>query len=178
MGHWSSKGLRGSTLEEMINQTNDVYRDKGLALIQKIPTPITPVEIDQNTRHITLAYFEKQSTVDYIGAVQEIPVCFDAKECSKDTFPLMNIHEHQIEFMKDFEKQGGISFIILMFTHKNEIYYIPFKDVLKFYERGFNGGRKSFTYEEIDKSYLINHDEGVLVHYLKGIQKDLESREN
>ena len=177
MGHWSSKGLRGSTLEEMINSTNDKYRENGLALIQKIPTPITPVEIDQKSRHITKAYFEKQSTVDYIGAVQGIPVCFDAKECGKDTYPLMNIHEHQVEFMRDFEKQGGIAFIVLMFTHKNEIYYVPFKDVLKFYERGMNGGRKSFTYDEIDKSYLISQSKGVLVHYLEQLQKDLETRD-
>ena len=177
MGHWSSKGLRGSTLEEMINSTNDKYREQGLALIQKIPTPITPVEIDQKSRHITKAYFEKQSTVDYIGTVQGIPVCFDAKECSKDTYPLMNIHEHQVQFMKDFEKQGGIAFIVLMFTHKNEIYYMPFKDVLKFYERGESGGRKSFTYDEIDKDYLISQSKGVLVHYLEQLQKDLETRE-
>lgn len=177
MGHWSSKGLRGSTLEEMINSTNDKYREQGLALIQKIPTPITPVEIDQKSRHITKAYFEKQSTVDYIGTVQGIPVCFDAKECSKDTYPLMNIHEHQVQFMKDFEAQGGIAFIVLMFTHKNEIYYLPFKDVLKFYERGENGGRKSFTYGEIDKDFLISQSKGVLVHYLEQLQKDLESRD-
>ena len=177
MGHWSSKGLRGSTLEEMINSSNDKYREQGLALIQKIPTPITPVEIDQKSRHITKAYFEKQSTVDYIGTVQGIPVCFDAKECSKDTYPLMNIHEHQVQFMKDFEKQGGIAFIILMFTHKNEIYYVPFKDVLRFYERGENGGRKSFTYKEIDKDYLVSQSKGVLVHYLEQLQKDLESRD-
>ena len=74
MGTWNSRGLRGSTLEDMINMSNESYREKGLALIQKIPTPITPVRIDQQTRHITLAYFDQQSTVDYIGAVQGIPV--------------------------------------------------------------------------------------------------------
>ena len=102
MGTWNSRGLRGSTLEEMVNHTNERLRDKGLALIQKIPTPITPVKIDKEHRHITLAYFEKQSTVDYIGAVQGIPVCFDAKECVADTFPLQNIHEHQVKLMEDF----------------------------------------------------------------------------
>ena len=63
MGTWNTRGLRGSTLEDMINMTNESYREKGLALIQKIPTPITPINIDQSTRHITLAYFDKQSTV-------------------------------------------------------------------------------------------------------------------
>lgn len=176
MGTWSSRGLRGSTLEDMINMTNEHYRQQKLALIQKIPTPITPVEIDQSTRHITLAYFEKQSTVDYIGAVQGIPVCFDAKECSVKTFPIMNIHEHQVKFMEDFEKQGGISFILLFFSSLNETYYIPFKDIKFFYERSLNGGRKSFTYDEIDKNYKINSTSGAVVHYLEGIKRDLQNR--
>lgn len=177
MGTWNSRGLRGSTLEEMINMTNENYREQNLALIQKIPTPITPVKIDQETRHITLAYFEKQSTVDYIGTVQGIPVCFDAKECSVNTFPMMNIHEHQVKFMEDFEAQGGISFLILHFAHLNEMYYLPFKDVKKFYDRSVNGGRKSFTYDEVDKSYQIKSAPGAMVHYLEGISKDLETRE-
>ena len=176
MGTWSSRGLRGSTLEDMINMTNENYREKGLALIQKIPTPITPVKIDQATRHITLAYLEKQSTVDYIGSVQGIPVCFDAKECATDTFPMMNIHEHQVKFMEDFEKQGGISFIILFYSHKNEIYYIPFSHIKSFYDRSITGGRKSFQYQEIDKDYRLGKAPGALVHYLEGMQRDLDKR--
>ena len=87
MATWNSRGLRGSTLEELINRSNEQYREKGLALIQKVPTPITPVRIAKDTRQITLAYFEQKSTVDYIGAVQGIPVCFDAKECKETVFP-------------------------------------------------------------------------------------------
>ena len=94
MATWGTRGLRGSTLEELINYTNERYRESGLALIQKIPTPIKPITIDKESRHITLAYFDQKSTVDYIGAVQGIPVCFDAKECVSRTFPLQNIHEH------------------------------------------------------------------------------------
>ncbi len=88
MATWNSRGLRGSTLEDLVNRTNEQYREKGLALIQKIPTPITPVRMDKENRHITLWHtLSRRSTVDYIGAVQGIPVCFDAKECSVDTFP-------------------------------------------------------------------------------------------
>ena len=79
MATWNSRGLRGSVLEDLVNRSNEIYLEKGLALIQKIPTPITPIQIDKQSRHITLAYFEQKSTVDYIGCVQGIPVCFDAK---------------------------------------------------------------------------------------------------
>ena len=70
MSTWNSRGLRGSTLEELLNRTNEKYSENNLALIQKIPTPITPINIDKKTRHITLAYFDQNCTVDYIGVVQ------------------------------------------------------------------------------------------------------------
>lgn len=177
MGTWKTRGLRGSTLEDMINHSNEVYREKKLALIQKIPTPITPIEIEKESRHITLAYFDQKSTVDYIGAVQGIPVCFDAKECAVKTFPLQNVHEHQVRFMKDFEAQGGIAFIILHFTVLDEIYYVPFSDLYRFWQRMEQGGRKSFTYEEVDKDFRIGHHRDILVHYLEMIQKDLDRRD-
>ena len=87
MATWNSRGLRGSTLEELINRSNEQYREKGLALIQKVPTPITPVRIAKDTRQITLAYFEQKSTVDYIGAVQGIPVCFERNSLSPCQYP-------------------------------------------------------------------------------------------
>ena len=177
MGTWNTRGLRGSTLEELINHTNDSYREKNLALIQKIPTPITPIEIAKESRHITLAYFDKKSTVDYIGAVQGIPVCFDAKECSVKTFPLQNIHPHQIAFMNEFEKQGGIAFIIVHFTALDEIYYMPLAHVMKFWNRMEAGGRKSFTYDEVDKSWRIMPKRDMFIHYLKMLQKDLNERD-
>jgi len=177
MGTWNSRGLRGSTFEELINRTNDKYRENHLCLIQKIPTPITPVKIDQSTRHITLAYFDQKSTVDYIGAVQGIPVCFDAKESAVDTFSLQNIHEHQVEFMRDFEKQKGIAFFIIHFTHRDEYYYLSFRQMLTFWERAKAGGRKSFRYDELDPSYIFHQKGGLFVPYLDMISKDLSERE-
>ena len=59
MGYWNTRGLRGSVLEETINLTNDLYREKNLALIQKVPTPIKPINIDKGKGVITLAYFDQ-----------------------------------------------------------------------------------------------------------------------
>ncbi len=177
MATWSSRGLRGSTLEEFINHTNERYTDLGLALIQKIPTPITPVKIDQEKRHITLAYFDKVSTVDYIGAVQGIPVCFDAKECSADTFPLQNVHDHQMDFMEKFEKQGGISFLLIYYSTRDELYYMRYEQIRRFWERGKSGGRKSFRYEELEPGWFMEFRQGYFVPYLDMIQKDLDGRD-
>ena len=176
MATWNSRGLRGSTLEDMINRTNEKYADAGLALIQKVPTPITPIKIDKDQRQITLAYFGQKSTVDYIGAVQGIPVCFDAKECAADTFALQNIHEHQVVFMEKFEKQGGIAFFLIYYTHKDILYYLPLQMLLYFWNRAKDGGRKSFRYEELNPEYILPRKHGVLVPYLDMLGKDLEDR--
>ena len=177
MPTWNSRGLRGSALEEYIIRTNEKYAEHGLALIQKVPTPITPIRIDKESRHITLAYFEQKSTADFIGAVQGIPVCFDAKECHTDTFPLQNIHEHQVIFMERFEKQGGIAFFLISFTHRDEFYYLRFATLLSFWERAKAGGRKSFRYEELEPSFFLPKNRGVLVPYLDTLQKDLLARD-
>lgn len=178
MATWNSRGLRGSTLEDLINRTNEKYREHGLALIQKIPTPITPIKIDKENRHITLAYFDKQSTVDYIGAIQGIPVCFDAKECAADTFMLQNIHEHQVAFMGEFEKQGGIAFLLIFYTHKNLMYYLPYALLWQFWNRAQTGGRKSFRFDELDQRFFLPKKSSVLVPYLDTLQLDISLRED
>ena len=177
MATWNSRGLRGSTLEELVNRTNERYGELGLALIQKIPTPITPVRIDKEHRHITLAYFDKISTVDYIGAVQGIPVCFDAKECSADTFPLQNVHEHQMDFMGKFEEQGGISFLLIYYSTRNELYYMRYEQIRKFWDRAVLGGRKSFRLDELEPGWFMEMKNGCFIPYLDYIQKDLDIRD-
>ena len=157
MGTWNSRGLRGSTLEDMVNRTNEWYLEKNLALMQKIPTPITPVRMDKEHRQITLAYFDQRSTIDYIGAVQGIPVCFDAKECVAETFPLQNIHEHQVEFMKNFEKQQGVAFVLIYYSSRNILYYMRFEEL---YER-----------------FFMKFFHGCYVPYLDALNLDLELRD-
>ena len=177
MPTWNSRGLRGSTLEEFINRTNEKYAEHNLAMIQKIPTPITPINIDKETRHITLAYFDQKSTVDYIGAVQGIPVCFDAKECCVKTFPLANIHPHQVSFMDEFEKQKGIAFFLIYFSADNIFYYLTLRKLREFWKRMEDGGRKSFRRDELDEEFYLPGKSGFLVPYLDGIQKDLQLRD-
>lgn len=176
MPTWNSRGLRGSALEDSINATNNAYDESGLAIIQKIPTPITPIEIDSKSRHITLAYFDQKSTIDYMGAVQGIPVCFDAKDCRESTFPLQNIHQHQIDFMSKFEKQGGVAFFLLHFVKDDVYYYLRLEELNFYWERAQNGGRKSFRMDELEKKWFFSSPNGLLVPYLDKLNEDLALR--
>ena len=166
MSHWNSRGLRGSTFEEIINFTNERYRQSRLALFQKIPTPITPVRMDAESKTITLAYFEKQSTVDYIGVAQGVPIAFDAKETAGKSLPLQNIHEHQMAFMEEFQEQRGLSFLL-----------VPFETLKTYWENAAKGGRKSIHYDAFDKKYSIRQN-GSLLHYLEAVSLYLEEIES
>ena len=167
---WSTRGLRGSTLEEMINLTNAMYRAKKLALIQKVPTPINPLKLNNAERTITLAYFEQKSTVDYIGVIQGVPVCFDAKETGRKSLPIQNIHRHQIEFMDDFQNQRGLAFLIVHFKITDEYFFLPFKTLNEFWQNAQEGKRKSVPYEAFGKDLIIKSRQGYLLHYLEAVE--------
>ena len=164
------RGLRGSLFEEIINMTIAEYRQKKLALIQKIPTPIVPTKMDKES-HITLAYFDKKSTVDYIGVVQEIPVCFDAKECKDKKFPLKNIHKHQYEFMKDFENQGGIAFVLIYFNNEMIAYYLTYNELNKIWDN-----KNSIKIDDLNKDFIIDMKGKIKIDILSKIQKDIDKR--
>ena len=89
---------------------------------------------------------------------------------------LANIHEHQVEFMRCFEKQDGVAFILISYTHRNEYYYLTFKKLTEFWDRAAEGGRKSFRYEELEPAFFLPEVPGILVPYLNALQLDLNCR--
>lgn len=169
MGYWNTRGLRGSGLEEMVNFTNDIYRRRGIGLFQKIPTPITPIQVNNKEKTITLAYFEKQSTVDYIGVAQGVPICFDAKETAQKHLPIQNIHEHQVAFMEEFQKQGGVAFLLVQFTAKALCYFLPFHVLKQYWEAAQKGGRKSIPIDAFESRYQISTQSGGVLNYLEAV---------
>jgi recombination protein U len=79
--------------------------------------------------------------------------------------------------MEQFERQDGIAFILISFTHRDEFYYLRFSDLQRFWQRAEEGGRKSFRYEELDPAYQLPEVAGVLVPYLNVLQLDLAARD-
>ncbi len=174
MGYWNSRGLRGNAFEEMINMTNKVYKEKNLAIIQKIPTPITPTKFDKSRGIITEAYFDQKSTIDYIGAVQGIPICFDAKETNQGRLPLQNVHSHQIEFMECFKRQGGVAFLLVHCQDIDEYYFLPLEVVKDYWTKAQNGERKSIPYSAFEEKYKVHNKMGCPVHYLEAVNTYLQ----
>lgn len=166
MGYWNSRGLRGSAFEETINLSNENYRQQALALIEKIPTPIVPVELNQQTRVIEKAYFDKKSTVDYIGVMNGFALAFDAKETALRSLPFSNIHPHQVEFMKDFVQNGGYSFFLVHFTRDDAYYLLPLETMVRYYEAP--DGPKHIPREAFEERFRIDGPNPYLP-YLKAV---------
>ncbi|EKN69568.1 Holliday junction-specific endonuclease [Neobacillus bataviensis LMG 21833] len=147
---------RGMTLEEDLNETNEYYRERKIAVIHKKPTPVQIVQVDYPNRSAAVikeAYFKLASTTDYNGVYNGKYIDFEAKETQNPTsFPLKNFHQHQVEHMEEVMNQGGVCFVILRFSRFEQVYFLEAKHLLNYWNRMMNGGRKSITKEEIEQN--------------------------
>lgn len=126
-------GNRGMTLEEDINLTNQYYREEKIALIYKKPIPIKVLKTNTTKTKIIDAFYESKSTLDYSGIYKERYIEFDAKETnSKTSFPLSNIHEHQIKHIENVLYYKGITFLIIRFNTINKTYILNGESLIKF----------------------------------------------
>lgn len=162
---------RGISLEEELNITNDYYRDIDKAIIYKKPTPIKVVKanfVSRQNAKITEAYFAMPSTTDYNGIYKGKYIDFEAKETTSSTsFPLTNIHKHQLLHLKKVYEHNGISFIIVRFTHLNETYLLFEKELDEFIN---TNNRKSIPLDYFkEKGYLIKDKFNPRIDYLEVI---------
>lgn len=163
-------GNRGMTLESDINSSNKYYLDNDIAVIYKKPTPIKAVKVDYSKNKITEGYYEIPSTTDYNGIYKGKYIDFEAKETkSKTSFPISNIHKHQIKHLVRVIEHGGISFIIIRFTTINKTFLIFTKDFTNYFE---NNIKKSISLSYIEeKGFLIKDGYNPIVDYLSIVDK-------
>lgn len=161
-------GNRGMTLESELNESNQYYLENNIAVIYKKPTPIKVVK--QINEKIVNAYFEKPSTTDYNGLYQGKYIDFEAKETkNKTSFPLNNIHPHQIKHIENVINHQGICFLIVRFTRLNETYLLFGTDFLNFIK---TKTRKSIPHDYFKtKGYLIKDKLQPKIDYLEIINK-------
>ena len=129
-------GNRGMTLEEDINVTNQYYKDENIAIIYKKPIPIKVLKVNESKTRIKDGFYEQKSTLDYNGIYKEKYIEFDAKETNnKTSFPLSNIHPHQIEHIKNILYQKGIVFLIIRFNLLNKTYLLDGQKLIEFIDQ-------------------------------------------
>lgn len=159
---------RGMTLEADINITNQYYIENSIAFIYKKPTPIQIVTVDysKNSAIIKEAYFKEPSTTDYNGLYKGKYIDFEAKETeNKTSFPLSNIHLHQIKHIENIINNDGIGFLIVRFNKLNKTFLLLGIDLVNFIK---SNSRKSIPLNYFEeKAYLIEEKYIPRVDYLK-----------
>jgi recombination protein U len=159
---------RGKYLEEWIEQTNQVYNNKGLAVINKIPTPWKiQRKFSPFTKQYSIsgAFPEKKSTVDFGGTAAKQSIWFDVKATTlKTSFPLSNIYGHQKEYLESVAKQGGKAFLLIHFRELNKTWLLWIDQLQKFMAES---GRKSIPVNWFEANCEeVKQGQGVMLDYL------------
>lgn len=148
-------GKRGMSFEAMLNESNDYYNSREVAVVHKKPTPIQVVKVDYPKRSaakIVEAYYRQASTTDYNGVFNGHYIDFEAKETrNKTSFPLKNFHAHQIHHMDRCNKQKGICFVLFYFSELNRCFFLPSPFLINFWKQSERNGKKSITLQQIEE---------------------------
>jgi len=172
---------RGKTLEDEINEANDYYIKKRLAIIHKKPVPVQIVKVEYPSRSAAVireAYFRTPSTTDYNGVWKGQYIDFDAKEtASKTSFPLKNIHLHQMTHMQQVMEQNGVAFIIVRFAAFERYFIVPYEVLQKAWQAMENGERKSIPFSTIEReAFEIPTSYYPRIDFLPIIQQLIEAK--
>jgi len=159
---------RGMDLEEELNLSNAYYLEKDKALIFKKPTPIgvTNVSYSQQGKIIERAFFKEPSTLDYNGLYRGKYIEFEAKVTqNKTSFPLANIHAHQIKHIESVLRHKGIVFLILKMN--DIVYLLKGDDFLNYLD---THERKSIDYAFIkEMGFVIPYGLNPPLDYLRTV---------
>lgn len=171
-----AKANLGMDLEELINESNEYYLNNDFAVIHKKPTPVQIVKVEYPMRSkavITEAYYKTPSTTDYNGIYKGRYIDFEAKENhNKTSFPLANIHPHQIAHLEKIIKHGGIGFLIVYWSIYNEYYLLPFPVCKEYWDNSLKDGRKSIPYEVFkERAFLIKEGYLPRLNFLKTVDE-------
>lgn len=110
---YRSQANRGRPFEKLITLANTQYRNKGIAVIHKVPTAWLPLRNNQG--RIVSAKVEEKAAVDFLGTYRGHSLAFDAKHCSQDRIRWDRLEDHQAQFTEDWTRDGGIGFILVGF---------------------------------------------------------------
>ena len=165
---------RGMNLENDVNITNEYYDKYDIAMIYKKPTPIRITKTDYNNKRIVDGFFEMDSTLDYNGVYKGYYIEFDAKETkSKTSFPLSNIHDHQVKYIKRILNHKAIVFLIIRFSSLNSDYLLPGKTLIDFIDKE---ERKSIPIEFFEKkAYKLQIKYAPRLDYIKVVDSLIDN---
>lgn len=164
---------RGQAFEEEVELTNNQYRRKGIASIQKIATP---VKVLSNKGGRVSGFYDKKSTLDFRGTVKPgISISFDCKENNKDErgLPLAYIQDHQIAYMRQALEMKERTFILCYMAMFDKRYFISGQVILDYWDRWkANKGKRGYNFVPVEEMKEVKSRNGFILDYLGGMDNE------
>ncbi len=161
---------KGMGFEREVIMANEVYKNREIALIQKISTPW---KVIRSGKRIVSAFPEEKSTLDFRGTVKGgISISFDCKESQDERgLPLKYIEPHQIDYIRAAIKMGEISFILCYIKPLDKRYLIKGNVVLDYWDYWqANKRKRNINYIPIDDMIEVSSRNGIVLDYLQGLK--------
>ncbi len=128
----------GKTLEKLITNACEIYKESGKAVIEKTPEPMKILKAMGQGRFVTV--FEKKAQPDYKGTLRGgQAIVFEAKFTSKDRIQRSAVTPKQSKELDQHEKAGALCFVLVSFSFKKN-YLVPwsvFRDCADLFERRY-----------------------------------------
>lgn len=160
---------KGKVFEQEIIKSNEGYKNRGIALIQKISTPW---QVKRQGKQIISAFPVEKSTLDFRGTVKPgISISFDCKESEDERgLPLKHIEPHQVEYIKNALAMGEVSFILCYMKKYDKRYLILGSIVIDYWDRWkANKGKRGFNYIPTTSMREVKSRNGIVLDYLEGL---------
>ncbi len=102
---------RGIHLEKTVMSVNALYRQLGIALVEKVPTEWLPIR--DRTGRIVSAKVSRLAPVDFVGVYRGRGIAFDAKSTKEARMRWDRIEDHQAGWLADWTRAGGLGFVLV-----------------------------------------------------------------
>lgn len=114
----------GGRFEMLIDYACNVYRDRGIAEINKANEPIKPIS-GRMPGGWFKAVFTKKSGADYSGVARDgIPIYFEAKSTAADRIYYNRVEPQQLDQLERAEAMGATCFVLVCFSNAG-VFRIP-----------------------------------------------------
>jgi len=162
---------RGRVLEQLVEIANRQYRARGVAVVHKVPTEWLPIRDRQG--NVVSAKVTQKATVDFVGIYRCMAIAFDAKETAGHRIRWDRVEPHQAEFLDDWERAGGLAFILVEFTSTRQYFVIPWSRWRAGWERSKHNGPASVSLAELEKvpEYIVKGTMRAALDYLEAVDR-------
>lgn len=161
----------GKIVEERVKVACEVYKEKGVACIDKNSEPVQIVKSLEKQGGFYLARFAQKAKPDFEGVLRGgRAILFDVKSTEQEQIKASALSKGQAQYLEQYDKMGAVSAVLVCLQIK-DFYMVPWgvwKDMKNLF------GHVHMTREEL-APYRVNND--TYVQFLEKIIEGVGSRQ-